>query len=303
MAFRLFGRGRDLSTELHALAVAEFARQGMPMVVEETPDGPALQPVDGGSVAVHLDNVIGRAQELPRREWRPLVESFVTGVVEALTEPDVTSLTAEQWRSQVRTRIYPVDAPDLDLSYARELVPGLVVALCLDNPSTVLVLSAETLADAPVTVDELYAIGQANTDDEPIDEPETVGDLVNVLEGDSFYVAAKAANLAALVPSVTGPAPYGIAFAIPDRHMLMYTVISDTHAQIIEAVSELAEANHRLCHDETFNHPGGFISDRTYYWAPDGTIEHLAGVEQRHSGPTLRVVPGEKFLAHLDRCE
>jgi hypothetical protein len=79
--------------------------------------------------------------------------------------------------------------------------------LCLDTPTAVLTLSAESLPKLPLSVEELYRQGQTNTDAELFVEHFEVDEVDHGLEGDSFFIASKAANFEALVPSVIGPAP------------------------------------------------------------------------------------------------
>ena len=78
--------------------------------------------------------------------------------------------------------------------------------LCLDTPMAVLTLSAEPLPQLPLGVQELSRQGRTNTDTEPFIEHFEVDEVAHGLEGDSFFIASKAANFGTLVPSLRPPA-------------------------------------------------------------------------------------------------
>jgi hypothetical protein len=79
--------------------------------------------------------------------------------------------------------------------------------LCLDTPMAVLTLTAEPLPQLPLGVQELSRQGRTNTDTEPFIEHFEVDEVAHGLEGDSFFIASKAANFDTLVPSLIGSAP------------------------------------------------------------------------------------------------
>ena len=71
----------------------------------------------------------------------------------------------------------------------------------------VLTLTAEPLPQLPLGVQELSRQGRTNTDTEPFIEHFEVDEVAHGLEGDSFFIASKAANFDTLVPSLIGSAP------------------------------------------------------------------------------------------------
>ncbi|WP_261974850.1 metal ABC transporter permease, partial [Curtobacterium sp. B18] len=132
--------------------------------------------------------------------------SFATDVAEhfdrmiqAYSEPAVEDLSADELRQRIRLRILSehsgVASDPTDLDYARPFAPGLVLGLCVDYPTMVSTLSGPTLLRLPLGTDELFALGQLNTDDEPVDEHAEIAPGVFLVEGESLFVASKAVNL------------------------------------------------------------------------------------------------------------
>jgi len=222
-----------------------------------------------GGLKMFLGNLTDRLARLDEDEWPAQVAHFVEA---GLALPRSSGpLDEAETRARIRTRLIP-DDPDVPTpcTYARPFAPGIRCVLALDFELAVQTVTDATLADLPLPLDELYRIGQANTDAEPIDDTGTVSEHVSALGGRSPFVASKAGNLAALVPDVIGEAPCGLLFAVPDRHLLLYTVLaSAAEDQMVQFVAFTQTVD--ALDDDAFE----TISPAAYYWAPDGTIERV----------------------------
>jgi hypothetical protein len=265
---------RPVEDVILELALAQWTARGVAVTVERAPEGYRLN-VPGTDVVFFLANVTAQAKELDPGEWEDLVRRFVQQQFETQSDPRPETLRADDLRRQVRTRLLS-DAPDefSDTAYARPFAPGLIQVLCVDYPQAVITISSQVLPQLALPVDELYAAGQANTDAEPVDERMDFDEFVHALVGDSFFIASKAANFSALVPAVIGPAPFGVVFAVPDRHLLIYSAI-DPQAWTMQ-IMRVAVAGASIGSSPDTELAGGAISLNAYYWAPDGTVEQIA---------------------------
>ncbi|WP_152360335.1 hypothetical protein [Microlunatus speluncae] len=244
-------------------------------------------------------NLIEQARAINHREWPELVESYVGSHLALLAEPDLEDLSDADLRRQLRVRLIAADDQDEQgLAYARPFLPGIIRVLCLETRTAVSTLTVDSLARLPLGLDELYEQGQANTDAVPVDHREDLDGIVRTLEGESFFIASKAANFPALTSTLIGPAPFGVVFAIPNRHLLLYsTPDPNDWMESAVAVTEIAAG---VCADEELDHPGGVISPDSFYWAPDGTVEPLAGNVVEASGEqTMAIRPGVAFTRTL----
>ena len=284
----------QMGFEEMVLAVAGAALEEAGIAVEpfRTETGFGLLDAEAGA-QLSLDNVTAAARAAGP-QWRETVQAwvgqFLIARAELQREPNDDELLA-----RLRTRLL---RPAEDQSYAREFADGLVVALATDGAATVqnhTDQSVMSLADrVSMSIDDLFAIGQANTDAEPVDEVSEIEGDVRLLTGESFFIAAKVANFPALLDLI-GPAPHGVAFAPLNRHLVLYTVLPGTVSSVGQVMA-LANCVAGVLEDDEFDHPGGLLTDTTYYWAPDGRVEYLARLSMLiDDKPTITVLPGPAF--------
>ncbi|MDR2373405.1 MAG: hypothetical protein LBD77_04770 [Bifidobacteriaceae bacterium] len=190
------------------------------------------------------------------------------------------ALSAAELRQHVHTLLGPAAMVNrAGFPYARSPFPGVEQVLCLVYPNQILPLTGDSIDRLALSLDELFAAGQANVDALPTDPPEPLGDPgLTFITGPSEFVASKAANIAALVAGPIGPAPHGLFFAVPNYNSVACAVIMPgwgrAFAHMIRAAvlaaDQAAQAHTR-------------VSPLTYYWAPDGTVEQVTSV--REGGP------------------
>jgi len=280
-------------TVLH-LVETELDARGISYTSEMLPEGYLLDlDID---VQMFLGNLTESLKRVDPIEWPVMVARHVAQL-DSRPKPS-SQMSAVELREQIRTRLIAASPNDASLSYARPFAPGIIQVLCLDHPTMVSVLSDDSLPELALPIDQLWQHGQVNTDNEAIDEQFDIDEFVHALAGDSFFIASKAANFTALVPTVIGPAPLGVAFALPYRHLLLYSVITKADAMV--QLVGMSVAAQSICDDPEADHPGGIISCQTYYWAPDGTIEQVTSEGEVHGEATTVITPGDAFSRFVD---
>ncbi|MDR1187213.1 MAG: hypothetical protein LBK95_07140 [Bifidobacteriaceae bacterium] len=275
------------------MAVAELGRNGVTGTVELRDHGYALTTPDAIHSFANLTALAGAAQP---DQWPTIVAAYVTAELALRDQPDAQDLGAAELRARIRTRLVQVESqPQVDTSYERPFAQGIAQILCIDYPRSVAVVTGSMLPGLALPVEELFRQGQLNTDAEPVGDRFQISQYVWGLEGDSLFVASKAAHLQALVPQVIGPAPMGVAFALPDRGHLFYFVLQgDDWAH---GVNDLVQFADSVAYDPEASHPGGLISPLTYYWAPDGGVDLLGGrLSVGGDQPSVRVVPPPSLM-------
>jgi hypothetical protein len=281
------------------LAIEEYRRRGFTVTAER--DGRYYSLRISEDSHVYLANLTERARQAERQTWPGMVAEFIQVQINAQQAPSASQLSAAELRERVRVRLMPQD-PLLPgtWDYAPEFAPGVLKLLAIDYPDRVETLPGDSLEKLAISVDEMYSQGQLNTDAEPIDEHNQAAAGIYALEGESFFISSKAANMAHLVTTVIGPAPFGVAFAIPNRSLLVYSVLPGTVdvEATVQLVNELTQIVVHLTEDEA-RHLGGVVSRNSYYWAPDGTIEELGTPSEANSKDHAIVIkPGPGFAEH-----
>ena len=216
--------------------------------------------VDGGGIDVdlgaekpHMIGLVNLAQKCnlaPAEEWPELVAGHLDSVLD--TDAIDPAPPFESVESRLKVRIYPEDfatgpAVDEELLVRRPVAPGLVAALALDYPETVVGLPPKTAAGWGIPVDELFEIAFANVrrqdrpgvQRQPMDE----GASISLLIGDSFFTATWVLMLDEFV---TPSSPNGTVVAVPNRHAVVFQPIIDLSiVEGIQAVISLATQMYR----------------------------------------------------------
>ena len=290
----LMGTGGNDATVEEAvleLVVREFQVLGYEPQVQGSGDAVAVHLTrvgDAAHIRFNLATTFDMARRCPPEVWPALAAERVRAFLDMSFLQLPRELTAEQLRAQIRTRLFPPD--QASFAYARPVAEGLALVLAVDYPSTVMAVADPLLEGIAMPLDELYAVGQANTDQEPIEQRIEVSEHTSVLTGSSLFLASRAANWTALVPDVVGPAPLGVAFGVPDRENVIYVVLGQE--DWLDQVLEVAGLVHNFTTDPRHGHPGGVLSSDTYYASPEGVIHRLAYFTDDGS---LAMTPNEEF--------
>lgn len=295
-----FGRKKPEGTAptLVVLAQRALAERGM----ETTVEGPAGDLGEARLIATDgrvflLENLASQVRGETPAVQADIVADHFDRMIQAYSEPPVEELGPDELRERIRLRVLADDgaAPSdpTDLSYARPFAPGLVLGLCVDYPTMVTTISARSLERLSLGVDELFAIGQLNTDSEPVDEHAELAPGVFVVEGESLFVASKAVNL----PAVFGAAPFGTVFAVPHRHLLLAVPLRD--ADSIGAVQALAGMLVQVLTNTERGLPGGPLSPLLFF-SRNGQVSAVSGFDDETGA--MRIEVDERFQRALEEA-
>jgi hypothetical protein len=273
------------------LVLADCARRGLSVTARRTSRGYALA-VNGRRALINLSEITQIARAQPPDTWPDLAARLVRVYETAPAALDDLGDLSHGVQDTIRTRLLPVPDSAVDLSYARAFAPGLTVGLCLSLTDMVVTVDAAFLPLLGLPPEELFDLGQRNTDADPIDHMEVAHDAW-FMSGASLFTASKAAHMAAVVAEHMGDAPLGVVFAVPDRHTLIAARL--TRRSWYSQVDSLAEVVPEGCFDPRVPHPGGVISASLFYWSPDGAIERLT----EPGGPRPAMFPGPAFRRHV----
>ncbi len=232
-----------------------FAERGIESTIEHgaRPEDVTLVAADGQRYP--LFNVFANTHDATADEASRKVAEHIDNLLDARSAVPVEQLSAEQLRQQVRTRILPSEPTgpgEPTFGYARAFSDDLILALCVDYPTSVSFIADGDVDRLALSLDELYAFGQLNTDREPVDERLEPAPGIELIVGNSLFTASKAANL----PAVIGASPFGTLFTLPHRHMLIALPI--TGPDTVSAVEHLVGVTMHVL--RTAPPPGGVIS-------------------------------------------
>ena len=281
--------------EMMILARRALQARGIPVTLQFEEDQPVLAD-DAGRFVIPAGYLVNLVDGSAPSDWPDVFAALADNVSASLTQAHPEDLTADQLRAQIRTRLVATsEVESTDLVW-RPFASDLAQILCVDFPTTVVRLNIGV--KLPLDRATLFRLGQANTDAEPVDEVFVVDGDVWCLAGESHYVAARAANFASLAAEHIGPAPHGIAFSLPDRHSVLFSVLSPEES--ITWVMALTSVTETLCVEAAAERPGGVISPSVYYWAPDGRVERISGSRLLMDGePATLISPGPLFAEFL----
>ncbi|ARJ06798.1 hypothetical protein GCM10010988_21190 [Cnuibacter physcomitrellae] len=267
-----------------------LAEKGVESTVEfgERLEDAQLVAADGRRFPIY--NLVPKTEGASREAAERLIDQHLDLVLGTATDPDPSTFDPEDLRARVRTRILPVvdDPADAErFGYGRPFAEGLITVLCIDFPQTVRTLTTRDLDQLPLGLDELYGLGQFHTDHEPIEKETELVPGIRLFEGGSLFIASKAANLTA----VTGPAPFGTVFAVPNRHMLL--TLELTGPDSLVTIQQLVSIVLTILQDPV---PGGPISPDLYF-SRDGMISRISSLDP--SGK-VTITVGEHLQRALD---
>ncbi|GAA2309662.1 immunity 49 family protein [Streptomyces kunmingensis] len=236
-----------------------------------------------------LTNLAQRCHTAPEDTWPELVEGFFA----RLAAGSQGGESAEELLARTCLRLVPPGAVPADMAdgftYLRGVAEGLNLALALDGPTSVRLLTDQDVARAGA--DALWAAGQRNLVREPLRHEEVRLDGHAVLYsvyGDSPFVSTKALVLPELVAEVTGRRmpDAGALVVVPTRHLLAFHPIVD--GSVADAVNDLATYAYKAHEDGP-----GSLSPRVYWWHR-GRLTSLTVID--HDTRTFSLRPPAELL-------
>jgi len=236
-----------------------------------------------------LQNLAQRCLRHGEVEWGRVIDEHFANVLAGLGRERDKNEPFAALKHQLKVRLYADDFPDSVRLIHRFVAPGVTAVLTRDLPDAVVTVSPETAEAWGLSELELMSLGMTNALAEPFEQGqfEVGGASVQILAGDSFFVATQALNLGARVP--TGH-PHGALVAIPNRHTVLFHVIEGP--EMCHAVRGLL-----ICAREQFREGPGSIS-RDLFWWRDDSFTLLPSSEKEG---TLEFSPPAEFSGCVER--
>lgn len=272
---------------LRALVRDAFARSGREVIVYSG------HVEDDTGAQFGLDGLARRMVDpsVTRSSWPTVVDEHVRRLTAAVDGPNEFDVPLEDLLPRTYLRLYdPESLPDDGpWSYRREAAPGVLELLALDTPDAVGVFNDEHVAR--YGLDLLRRAGYANLRTVQPDAREQL-DGVQVLVGESMYLASTALVLPEVVLRTTGEAILrnGVLVAMPFRHQLLYHVPRDGEVvAALHAITRLAGLG--------YSDGIGQISPHVFWWN-DGEFTRLTELTGEN---TMRVIVSGEFAEVFTR--
>jgi hypothetical protein len=264
---------RDEGREFRALAVAAFARRGVPVTVR----GDHLEGSDAEQYRLHNLAALCHHIDAGRRSWPDAIAHHVDTVLAAFGEPDDdvewADLREHVIPRLVDPRSLPADAR-ATMRYARPWGDSVVEAFAYDAHHSARYLRDDDLARHDRDMVRAAALDNLRRD--PVDERSTAdagdGAILHTLFGESSYAASRAVILEDELERV-GDHPDGAFFVIPDRSNLLFHPIVDRMAlTALRTLSAVAQTAHAKAASP--------ISPHVFWWR-DGEATQVTRVDEK----------------------
>jgi hypothetical protein len=258
---------------------------GMRVVVHD--DHVEVTHPESDSLVLGFESLSATLAGAPAGQWPELVDEHFRRMI-ALDVEDRSDV--EGPTETVLQRVYPYLVPSGSgvseaASYADEITPGLLLALAVDRPDSIVIMLDEDVRRHGF--DQLYDAAIQNLARELPDRFLEADEEVYYLRG-SDYVASLVLAIPWVIEAVTGvaDAPHGALVAMPSRDKLFFHVIRDRDAAgVLAALDEVG----RLA-AECYENSAYQLSSLVYWWRPTSggwleTVGHLnsAGVVTNYS--------------------
>lgn len=270
------------------LAVVRFRARGLNVFTMPGTSGAETVLIDQTGRQFPLHNLVAHAITKPwgSEDLVDAVVAHVDAVIAAASAPPPSDLPDDQLLQRVRIRLMPEGIRrTMSVNYARPFAPGLIVVLCVDNPTDISFLTDDLLAGRDVAA--LFNAGFLNVLAEPTDAVHEPAPGVQTILGDSFFTASKVVGMSRLVGTELPAAPRGVVFGVPHRHLLYAHVVAGPG--LIPAVNAIATL---VAGNATQDAPGGPISTKIYYWR-DGVVDEIGSADP---DGVVRMAPSERFV-------
>ncbi|MEU8901421.1 hypothetical protein AB0C65_36535 [Nocardia sp. NPDC048505] len=179
--------------------------------------------------------------------------------------------------ASLRVQVAPPNTaqhPDLNLLHTRPIASNMDVAVPIAGLQVSDARGAVFAPDTPAgyELDTLWHVACANTAAEPIDQETRLkrDDIViDVIEGESMFIASKILTMSYVVAGGADVAPYGALVAIPSHHVLAFHCLTsaDTALRTGYALADFA--------DHCYRRSSAAVSREVFYWY-GGQIQQLS---------------------------
>ncbi|MFI1676225.1 immunity 49 family protein [Streptomyces sp. NPDC020607] len=236
-----------------------------------------------------LPNLAHQCRVTAEEYWPRLVEQHFT----TLENGSRGGESAQKLLEATVLRLLPDDAFPGEMAnsfrYTRPVAEGLLLALALDTPASVRILTDQDVARAGL--DQLWVAARNNLIRELVEHDEVTGPQgarLWTVYGDSHFVASKALVLPELARATTGSElpEAGALVVLPSRNLLAFHPIED--GTVVDAVNDLS-AYALGAHEDG---PGA-LSPRLYWWH-EGQMTSLTVID--HETRSFSVVPPPELM-------
>ncbi|WP_343242434.1 MULTISPECIES: immunity 49 family protein [unclassified Streptomyces] len=236
-----------------------------------------------------LPNLAHQCRATPEEHWPRLVEQHFT----TLENGSRGGESAQELLEGTVLRLLPDDAFPAETAnsfrYTRPVAEGLLLALALDTPTSVRILTDHDVARAGL--DELWVAARNNLIRELVEHDEVTGPQgarLWTVYGDSHFVASKALVLPELARATTGKdlPEAGALVVLPSRNLLAFHPIED--GTVVDAVNDLGAYALGAYEDGP-----GALSPRLYWWH-EGRMTSLTAID--HETRSFSVVPPPELM-------
>ena len=151
---------------------------------------------------LHMGNTAYELANHDRQTWDEVIDARVEQIRSAIQLKTSPLTSRAEWRTAIRVRLIDIHPylPEVT-PVTRPFAGNLMQALYRRWNGGVSPIDARDLEGCPFTVEELFEIGQRNTDDEGVVHRGPIGGGTWALYGEGFFTASKAANLASVLRS------------------------------------------------------------------------------------------------------
>ena len=239
-----------------------------------------------------LQNLAQICHQAQTDDWPEIIKGHFDGVIRSSSSSALESLSSDWSLAQqaVKVRLYPLEAIEEALPGLahRDVAEGLLAVLTYDLPEAVATVPLGDIEKWPVSVDEAFDLGLANVlQQDPVHEEEIElegGGSFIAYVGDSFFVTSRMLAVDDLVPD---RGDLGVLVAVPNRHTLLLTPITD------RTVLDTLNAMLLVAHERYAEGPGSLTPDVFWYRGPEHELLPLRAEEDAGG---LSFSPPEEFV-------
>jgi hypothetical protein len=259
--------------------------------------GDALQPLGGtaspeGWAALPAQNLRFGLANLAQTwlQWEPdtRAERLRVHFADALVAVEAPRPTGAELLAGIRPRLWPNDELERIGTpvVSRPVAHDLSAVLCVDLPTAVSTMRPEEAGEMPL--DELWQTALGQIDDGLAVETFELVPEVEVITGDSMFVASRMLDLSRFAGP---PPPDGTLVAVPNRHLMV------VHAIRGPSVRDAMNAMLPTAQSQFIQGPGP-ISPHLFWWRDGGVVEaQLSELD----GEEITLTPTRAFADLLER--
>jgi hypothetical protein len=272
------------------LLAQDLAGRGIRYEIDRQEGVIRAEPSPGDKHSYGLGNLVQQCARLSKRRWKETIKChfdiIINGHADAQKMLETLFEDFNKVGASLRVRLYPDDMQLNAKLVSRPVASGLVAALVIDLPETVVTVTPDAVQKWPLSEDELFGLAKENVRAERLPTPELVtkppAPAIYGVHTQSHFVASWMLMLEDVLPP---DLPHGAIVSAPTRHLLLWHVIQDRE---VETAMKLLAGTALMA-----SHAGpGSISPRIYWWQGGRFLP--IGVQV--NGDSMEIAPPDEFL-------